>query len=334
LKKLRVAVVGLGIGQEHLKAYLQIPTCEIVALSDLNQDRIEAVKLQHGLTCPALTFEEIANNSNIDIVSLASFDSHHASQLQTCLRNRKHVFVEKPFCRSQEELEAIVKLSRESNCHVRSNLVLRSAPLYLWLKEQIGRGEFGQIYSLDADYLYGRLEKITEGWRKNEIDYSVFAGGAVHMADIMLSLLGERPSHVICAANKIVTKNTEFKYVDFMTTLYRFPSGVISRVNANFGCVHPHQHFIRLYSTKKTFILDDAGPRIFGKRGDNEIAEKLTLPHLQPSKGALIKPFVESILNNEDPHASFKREVDLMSVVLAADLAYKNQGEIKVEYLL
>ena len=46
------------------------------------------------------------------------------------------------------------------------NLVLRAAPLYVGgSKRPSARGELGEIYAMDGDYLYGRLPKITDGWR-------------------------------------------------------------------------------------------------------------------------------------------------------------------------
>src|SRR5205807_9291260 len=120
--------------------------------------------------------------------------------------------------------------------------------------------------SSDLDYLYGRLQKITEGWRKNIENYSVIEGGGVHLIDLMLWLTGERPSFVWAAGNRISTKDTAFRYGDYAAATLQSPSGLVARITANFGCVHPHQHTMRIFGTKETFVYDDAGPRLRSNR--------------------------------------------------------------------
>jgi phage gpG-like protein len=58
---IRVAVIGLGIGKEHLKAYLDSGICEIAAVSDLNRDLALQTLSEQGLSCPVRSFEEIVN---------------------------------------------------------------------------------------------------------------------------------------------------------------------------------------------------------------------------------------------------------------------------------
>ena len=53
-------------------------------------------------------------------------------------------------------------------------------------------GVFGRIYAFEGDYLYGRMFKITNGWRRNIPDYSVMTGGGIHLIDLFLWLTGEK----------------------------------------------------------------------------------------------------------------------------------------------
>src|SRR5207302_359313 len=86
-----------------------------------------------------------------------------------------------------------------------SNLVLRTAPAYQWLKRAIGEEVLGSLYAFDGDYLYGRLHKISEGWRSGVTNYSVILGGGIHLVDLMLWLTGERPKRASAAGNRIST---------------------------------------------------------------------------------------------------------------------------------
>ena len=51
-------------------------------------------------------------------------------------------------------------------------------------------GDLGRVYYMEADYNYGRIHKIVDGWRGAIDYYSVFLGGAVHMVDLLLWLTG------------------------------------------------------------------------------------------------------------------------------------------------
>jgi ABC-type enterochelin transport system permease subunit len=34
-------------------------------------------------------------------------------------------------------------------------------------------------------------------------------------------------------------------------------SGILSRITANLGCAFKHQHILKIYGSKKTFVYDD-----------------------------------------------------------------------------
>jgi predicted dehydrogenase len=331
-RPLGAAVVGLGVGEHHARAYAALPSCKVSALYDLDRGKAERLAAELS-TRVAGDYSEILGDAESALVSIATFDQDHGHQVVAALEAGKHVFVEKPICRTEEELALIKRTWRDhSKQHIVSNLVLRAAPLYLWLREAVRAGELGEIYAFDGDYLYGRLHKITEQWRGTVDDYSVMLGGGVHMVDLMLWLTGQRPTSVLAAGNRISTRGTAFRYHDFVTTIYGFPSGLVGRITANFGCVHRHQHVVRVFGTRGTFIYDDMGPRFHTSRDPNAIA---TVPSLRPepaSKGALIPEFVAAILAGTDAGPAFQAESDLIAACVAADRALVTEGEREIAY--
>lgn len=255
-----VATVGLGVGEQHAIAFANLPQCRLLWLFDRDEHRAEQVARQFGGVSVARTYDSILSDPLVGLVSIASYDDAHFAQVVAALAARKHVFVEKPLCRSLPELRSIKDAwSQSEGRHVVSNLVLRAAPLYRWLREAILSGELGDVYAFDGDYLYGRLEKLTQGWRRDVENYSVMQGGGVHLVDLMMWLTGQRPVTATAVANRFCTAGTAFRYHDFAAATFTFPSGLIGRITANFGCVHRHQHVLRVFGTKATFICDDAG---------------------------------------------------------------------------
>ncbi len=328
-------VVGLGVGERHLNAVINNSNCSLKAVHDLDSSRatgvvagIAGVRVVHG-------FQEMLDDPEIDAVVIASHDDDHYYQVVSALEAGKHVFVEKPICRSLDELATIKeRLVEASGSHVLwSNLILRAAPMNQWLREEIRSGALGQVYAFDGDYLYGRLGKITAGWRSTVENYSVVAGGAIHLVDLLLWLTGERPVAVAASSNGICTEGTAFQYDDFVAATLEFDSGLVARVTANFGCVHAHQHVVRLFGTQGTFLYDDRGARLHMSRDPDVGAEGIGLAPLAMDKGDLVAEFVAEIVSGPVGGGNPQSFLDAVSVCVAIDAAQQSRRTEEVVYL-
>lgn len=337
---LGVAVIGLGIGEHHARTYASLPSCRVRALVDLDRQRAETLASEFS-DCGVLDrYEDVLERDDIDVVSIASFDDAHFIQVKHALLAGKHVFVEKPLCRNVSELADIRKtLATHEGLHLASNLLLRGADLYRWLKAEIESGSFGEIYAFDGDYLYGRLHKITDGWRGETEQYSVMLGGGIHMIDLMLWLTGQRPTSVHAAGNAICARGTAFQYNDFTAATMTFASGLVARITANFGCIHRHQHVVRIFGTRKTFILDDAGARIMTSRDPVRPGELVPAPSpidlaAKPShKGILIPAFVAGIVSNaERQTADLDATLDSIAIAVACDESVSTSSTVQINY--
>lgn len=339
---LKAAVIGLGVGEQHARYYKNHKGCDLTTLCDLDEMKARAVADAMGVPSVQTSWQEVCTDPDIDVISIASFDHHHADQVLTALKSGKHLFVEKPLCITRSELDAIYALWKGTGLHIVSNLPLRTAPVFQWLKDEISKGSFGEIYAIDAEYLYGRVEKITKGWRKDIEDYSVIEGGGIHMLDLMMYVTGQYPVEVSSLGNKIVTRDTGFRYEDYAVSTFRFQSGMIARLSSNFGCVHPHQHVLKVFGTKATFILDDMGARVQKNRDPLNYddyqnvpdkhkakpqAEMLDLPAKPETKAELIDELVCAI-HEGDNRGLTLHEFRLMNSCLAAVEALKS-GQIE-----
>ena len=334
---LGVGVIGLGVGEQHARAYLALPGCQLRWLCDLDPARTGQVIERLGAGQPAAHFADVLADPAVDLISIASFDDAHFEQARAAVAAGKHVFVEKPLCRTESELGALKSTWLAAGTpHLGSNLVLRAAPVYAWLKAAITSGELGEVYAFDGEYLYGRVEKITLGWRAHVEDYSVILGGGVHLIDLMLWLTGQRPVRVSAHGNRICTKGTSFAYDDFAAATFAFPGGrqgLIGRITANFGCVHRHQHVVRVFGTKATFVYDDQGPRLHTSRDPSVEPTRLLQAALPASKGDLIPEFVAGISSGRSPLGAAQHEFDVISASLAADRAARFETVEDIHYV-
>jgi predicted dehydrogenase len=334
-QQLGVAVVGLGVGEQHARAYQATGSCQLRWLYDLDLNKAENLAVTLGEGTPTHSFEQILRDPTVDIVSIASYDDAHCVQVVAALEAGKHVFVEKPLCQTVEELTQIKTVWKRyrGTRKLSSNLILRAAPVYEWLKQKIATGDFGTIYALDGEYLYGRIEKITTGWRHEVPHYSVIQGGGIHLMDLSLWLMGERPTSVYAAGNRLCTQQTAFRFLDYVTATLRYPSGVIGRITANFGCVHRHHHVLRVFGTAATFLYDDAGPRLHVSRDPAMTATPVSLAPLPAGKGELIAPFVAAVIADDNLDAHTQAIFDVSSVCAACDESLYANAEVEVAYV-
>jgi predicted dehydrogenase len=329
---LRAAVIGLGVGERHVAGYEADSRCRVVALCDTDETKLCEVGERHPgrkLTSDPL---EVLRDPTIDVVSIASYDDAHFSQVVEALAANKHVFVEKPLCLHEKELRYIRQaIGAKPHLRLSSNLILRRSPRFARLREQIRSGALGTPYYCEADYNYGRLHKILHGWRSKRPYYSVVHGGAIHMIDLLLWLLGESPTAVTAFGNALVTQGTQFKFNDCVAALLRFPSGATAKVTSNFGCVAPHHHNVRVYGTKATFVHDDQGARLYISRDPAMPAKIVHDPCIGPAKGDMLPSFVASILDGTDPDVTATEVFDAMAVSLAIEKAARLEQTISIQ---
>lgn len=329
-RKIRFGVVGLGVGMQHIPGFLAHPSAELAAVCDLSEEKLTEARKQYPGVKATTDASVVIRDPSIDVVSIASYDKFHKSQIIEAFDNGKHVFAEKPLCLSEDELEAIrAAWSRNGKPRITSNLILRRYPRFLELRDRIQEGRLGKLYNLEADYNYGRLEKIHQGWRGDD-NYSVTLGGGIHMVDLMQWLAGEKIMEVSAFANRICSEGSKYQGNDMVTSIVKFSSGVVGKMNANFGCVFPHFHRLALYGTRGTYLNDLDGAKYVSSRDPSSAIEVSNQPYPGARKGDLLYSFVESILENKEPEISSADVFSGVAVCLAIEKSVRENRLVKV----
>jgi predicted dehydrogenase len=240
------------------------------------------------------------------------------------------VLVEKPICQTEAEFGRITDaLARKPDLVFQSNLILRRSPRLQELKKTIAEGDLGQLFYIEADYAYGRMHKITEGWRGQIPFYSVTAGGGIHMIDTILWLTGGAVVEVQGCGNRIATRDSPFRYDDFQVALLRMENNVIAKVASNFGCVYPHSHLFALYGTRASYVQNVLGAAMVTSRDPEAVPRPITTTH-NVAKGAFIPRILQAIMGQAEPEISRREILEAMRVCLAIERAIGEKRTVQV----
>ncbi len=330
---MNAAVIGLGVGEQHALSYLNHPAVDSLTLYDMDSKKLNEVANRFPDAAVAGSYEEILNNPQIDIVSIASYDGDHGSEIIGALRHGKHVFAEKPLTRDLIELSLIrEELKQNRSLHLGTNFVLREADYYKWLKEEIGSGSLGNIYAFDGDYLYGRLHKITNGWRGRENGYSPIHGGVVHLIDLFLWLFNEKPLRLQAFSNKLVSNGSGYRYDDYVTIQTESESGMIARFTMHLGCVHPHQHVVKVYGSKQTLLYDDQGPRRFENSDEKLPPGFLKQEPLPSSKRDVLRGFIDDVISGKSDGNDLENLLANVCICEAAHQSIEEGKTVEIKY--
>tara|TARA_B100000214_G_scaffold348922_1_gene301368 strand:- start:315 stop:1337 length:1023 start_codon:yes stop_codon:yes gene_type:complete len=334
MKQINCAVIGMGVGERHANFYKKFKGTRLKKIFEKDKILVKKLKKKFPLTNFVNNENEIFEDPKIDLVSIASYDNYHYRQIFKAFKYNKHIFVEKPICLKLKELRKIWFYHKKNKkIKISSNLLLRSSPQFKKIKLFNNQKKYGNIFYVEADYNYGRLHKILNGWRNKIPFYSINYGGGVHMVDQILWLLDELPYQVKAEANKIVTKNSKFKFNDFSVALLKFKSGKIAKVSSNFGCNMPHHHAMKIFGTKGSLIHNFKGADFYKSRNKKIKAKNFKINFSKTEKNNVLKSFAKSILEKkEDKIINFRDILNSMLICFAIEKSVKTNRNIKINY--
>ena len=332
-RKLKIGVIGLGVGEQHVIGYQRITNVEVTDICDIDPLVLKIVGDRNDVPNRHQDYKQITENPNIDVVSIASYDNCHAIQAISAFENGKHVMIEKPLALNRHEAEAILRAQQDSGRFLSSNLVLRKSPRFQELKNWIAKGYFGEIVTIEGDYLHQILWKLTQGWRGEMEFYCVTYGGGIHMIDLMRWLLDEEIVEVCGMSNKKLTRGSKFNFDDTVTNLLKFKSGTVGRTTSNLGAQRPQIHGLSVYGTEKSFINDTPHAKLF--HGDNsEDIEIVETNYPGIDKFGLLPDFISSIRKGDEPEVSAKDVFRVMDICFACYESLKAKKTVNVDYLI
>ena len=196
--RLRVAVVGLGVGEAHVYGYTRRRDLfEIAVLCDTNEDRA-ALPLARQRRYGEVRFESdlaaVCAADDIDVVSICTPPFLHFYQVAAVLRSGKHVVCEKPLVGSLREVDDLAQLEADHGGRIMAVFQYRYGRGLQKLRALVDAGLTGQAYTTSIEVAWRRRADYYEvPWRgkwATELG-GVLLSHCVHALDMATYINGE-----------------------------------------------------------------------------------------------------------------------------------------------
>lgn len=206
LPTLRVGIVGHGfMGKVHGHAYRSMgfyydPAPAKIVLAGVATSREETWRRavdEWGFEFGTCDFHELCARDDIDIINCCVPNHLHKDVLLAAIENGRHVYMDKPLCRTLDEAREMLAAARRHPGQItQMTFQYRFIPAMLRAKELVDAGALGRVFSARVCYLHaGYIDpERPASWR---LDASKSGkGGALfdlgsHVIDLTRWLLGE-----------------------------------------------------------------------------------------------------------------------------------------------
>jgi predicted dehydrogenase len=287
---LRVAVVGLGIGQGHIWALKENrDRFQIVAVADPQAELAESTAANlRGVT--ALTsFEAVLDVDDIDAICLCTPPSLHAEQITAALNAGRHVIAEKPLVGSLAEVDAIAAAAEAADRWVMPVFQYRYGHGIQKVKHLVETGVAGAAYVAMADVAWRRRPDYYAGsWRgtwQGEMG-GVLLSHSIHALDLLSYVLG--PVRSVYAQTAVRVNDVETE--DCAVVALTFADGSMATLSATLGSpaeISRHRYsFAHLSAESGTLPYDHTGDpwEITADTDEDQAAIDAALSRFEPGK--------------------------------------------------
>ena len=158
---LGVAVIGAGMaGRAHAAAYRTAPTLyrsvlpplRYVSIADMRPEFGALAARRFGFERSDTSWQAIAENPDVDVVSVVVANSLHREMVEGLVAAGKHVLCEKPLSDTLVDARAMAETAQAADTVVRIGFTFRRAPGVAALRELVTAGTLGRVLHADVRY--------------------------------------------------------------------------------------------------------------------------------------------------------------------------------------
>ncbi len=138
------------ISNKFAKALEILPDAELLAVASRTQESADEFAAKYNVPRAYASYEELANDPDIDVVYIGTPHSFHLENSVMCMRKGKAVLCEKALTINAEEAREMVRVAREENVFLMEAMIPRHVPLMRKVMKWVDEGMIGEVRMVKA----------------------------------------------------------------------------------------------------------------------------------------------------------------------------------------
>lgn len=317
----QIGIIGAGnyTGATMMPA-LKACKAQIKYIASAQGMTAKVMAKKYGAAMATSDYHEILNDKDIDLVMITTRHDLHARMVIEALQAGKNVFVEKPLCLNEEELNAVLDAYKAANGKTLSvGFNRRFSPYAVKMKQLIGEGPKNIIATMNAGFI------PPEVWVHDlQVGGGRIIGEACHFIDLCSYLASSKVTAVCMNAMGV---NPE-ENTDNVSILLKYANGSNAVVNyfAN-GSKSYQKERLEVFAQEKTLIMNNwTKLEGFGTKGFSKMKGALGKGHKE--QFALLN---ERIINGGDPLVDMDTIVNTTKASFACIESLKTKSWVSVD---
>jgi predicted dehydrogenase len=191
-KKINWGIIALGKIADKFAADLPlVNNANLYAVASRDKQKSKKFAKKHKAEKAYGSYEELAKDTNVDVVYIASPHAYHYEHTMLCLTHNKHVLCEKPMGMNLDQVTGMIKKAQDNKLFLMEALWTRFNPSYRKCLELIEKGKIGEIKSIQADFGFRVNTGPEDRLLARELGGGALLDIGIYPVFLALSLLGE-----------------------------------------------------------------------------------------------------------------------------------------------
>ncbi|MCR9251360.1 MAG: Gfo/Idh/MocA family oxidoreductase [bacterium] len=225
-QQIRWGILGLGkIARKFTSDLKTLPGAKLQAVASRDLMKSRGFALEFGAESAYGSYEELAQDPEVDVVYIATPHVFHSAYSLLCLNHKKAVLCEKPFAMDSDEVTEMIDCAKANNVFLMEAMWTRFLPHYQYVLDLVSKKKFGEVISVEADFGFkAAFDPENRVWKK-ELGGGSLLDVGIYPIFAALSILGY-PNEVLAAgsfAETSVDRETKvlFSYSNEQTAVLR-----------------------------------------------------------------------------------------------------------------
>lgn len=212
-QQLKVAVIGVGhLGKHHVEHFYSLKNIVLAGVYDIDKARAEKISDKYDITCFS-TIDELLKS--VDAVSIVTPTEEHKKVAIRCIKNKKHVFIEKPITSTVADADQLINLAEKNKTIIQIGHIERLNPAILPLKE----------YSINPRFI--EVQRLAPYMERGS-DVPVVLDLMIHDIDLILTFISSPIKDIKATGISIMTKS-----IDIANARITFKNGAVANLTSS-----------------------------------------------------------------------------------------------------